>query len=161
MVDFLPSLSGEGRLDMHFYFVSSNGVRAMRIGPLNSNYNSSMPQSSKTPISQKFRREATKEENQLWYQFLRSRPLNFRRQKVIGKYIVDFYCAKAKLVIELDGSQHFEEQNQANELKREGFLRDKGYQVIRFLNSDIWSNFSDVCRAIDEIVNPDNSNQFS
>ena len=115
-----------------------------------------MPQSSKTPISQKLRREATKEENQLWYQFLRYHPVSFRRQKVIGKYIVDFYCASAKLVIELDGSQHFEEHNLAKETRREKFLRDKGYKVMRFLNSDIWFHFSDVCRSIDEVVNPAN-----
>jgi very-short-patch-repair endonuclease len=119
-----------------------------------------MPQSILTPISQKLRREATKEENQLWYQFLRSHQVSFRRQKVIGRYIVDFYCPSAKLVIELDGSQHFEEKNLANEIKRQNFLKDKGYKVLRFINSDIWFNFSDVCRTIDAIVNPDNSNQY-
>ena len=60
------------------------------------------------PYAQKLRREMTKEERHLWYDFLRTLPVNFYRQKVLGSYIVDFYCASAKLVIELDGSQHFE-----------------------------------------------------
>lgn len=117
-----------------------------------------MPQSGKTPVAQKLRREATKEENQLWYQFLKSHPIKFRRQKVIGKYIVDFYCPQVKLVIELDGSQHFEDQNLAKETQRQEFLKVKGYKVLRFLNSDIWFHFSDVCATIDNVVNPDPAN---
>lgn len=116
-----------------------------------------MPQSSKTRIAQILRTEATKEENQLWYQFLKSYQLHFRRQKVIGRYIVDFYCAKAKLVIELDGSQHFEECSQAKEAQREEFLKAKGYKVLRFLNSDIWFHFSDVCATIDEALIPEDA----
>jgi very-short-patch-repair endonuclease len=114
-----------------------------------------MPQSSKTRTSQTLRREATKEEIKLWYEFLRLHPAHFRRQKVIGRYIVDFYCAKVKLVIELDGSQHFEQQNLPKESKREEFLKTKGYKELRFLNSDIWFHFSDVCATIDEALNPE------
>ena len=66
-----------------------------------------------TPLAQKLRREMTKEERHLWYDFLKDLPATFNRQKVIGNYIADFYCASSKLVIELDGSQHFEEKGVA------------------------------------------------
>ena len=60
------------------------------------------------PSAKNLRKNMTNEERHLWYEFLRDYPLRFSRQKILGKYIVDFYCAKAKLVIEVDGSQHFE-----------------------------------------------------
>ena len=63
------------------------------------------------PLAKQLRKEMTKEERHLWYDFLRSYPVRFSRQKVLGKYIADFYCAEAKLVIELDGSQHYEDRN--------------------------------------------------
>ena len=62
------------------------------------------------PLAKQLRKEMTKEERHLWYDFLRSYPVRFSRQKVLGKYIADFYCAEAKLVIELDGSQHYEDR---------------------------------------------------
>ena len=61
-----------------------------------------------TPFAKQLRRDMTKEERRLWYDFLRTYPAHVYRQRVIGHYIVDFYCAEAKLVIELDGSQHYE-----------------------------------------------------
>ena len=63
------------------------------------------------PLARQLRKEMTKEERHLWYDYLRSYPVRFLRQRVIGKYIVDFYCAEAKLIVELDGSQHYESEN--------------------------------------------------
>ena len=94
----------------------------------------------------------TKEERHLWYDFLRLYPARFLRQKILGKYIVDFYCAKAKLVIELDGSQHFEEQTAIKDIERTIFLENYGLKVIRIPNNEINHNFKGVCDFIDETV---------
>ena len=64
------------------------------------------------------RKNMTKEERHLWYDFLKTLPFTINRQKVIGMYIVDFYCAEAKLVIELDGSQHYSDGGQQTDKKR-------------------------------------------
>ena len=95
------------------------------------------------------RREMTKEERHLWYDYLRHHPAKFRRQAVFGKYIVDFYCAKAKLVIELDGSQHYEPHNQEADRIRTEYLEQFGVTVVRFANTDINQNFRGVCEYID------------
>ena len=94
----------------------------------------------------------TPEELHLWYDFLRTYPFRFIRQKVIGQYIADFYCAKAKLVIELDGSQHYEELNVIRDEKRTAFLNDLGLAVIRISNREINCNFDGVCEYIDLAV---------
>ena len=83
------------------------------------------------PFAKQLRKEMTKEERHLWYDFLRTYPVRFSRQKVLGKYIADFYCAEAKLVIELDGSQHFEEVNTEKDTERTIFLEGYGLTVIR------------------------------
>ena len=95
--------------------------------------------------AQKLRREMTKEERRLWYDFLKRLPLTVNRQKVIGPYIVDFYCASAKLVIELDGSQHYEEEGAASDRERDLALRQLGITVVRYSNDDINRNFDGVC----------------
>ena len=74
------------------------------------------------PLAKQLRKEMTKEERHLWYDFLRSYPVRFSRQKVLGKYIADFYSAEAKLVIELDGSQHYEDRNVKKDADRTAFL---------------------------------------
>ena len=94
----------------------------------------------------------TKEERHLWYDYLRSHPTKFYRQKVIGPYIVDFYCAKAKLVIELDGSQHYEEINAEKDAERTAFLEGYGLTVIRIPNNEVMRNFRGVCEYIDAAV---------
>ena len=94
----------------------------------------------------------TKEERHLWYDFLRSYPIRFSRQKVLGKYVVDFYSAEAKLVIELEGSQHYEEGNIAKDKERTAFLENYGLQVIRMPNNVIFKNFDGVCEYIDSVV---------
>ena len=75
------------------------------------------------PLAKQLRKEMTKEERHLWYDFLRGYPIRFSRQKVLGKYIADFYNAKAKLVIELDGSQHYENDNMQKDTERTDFLK--------------------------------------
>lgn len=104
------------------------------------------------PKAKKLRKNMTKEERHLWYDFLRDYPVKFYRQKVMGKYIVDFYCAKASLVIELDGSQHFEELGKVYDEERTAFLRKYGVQIIRIPNNEVNGNFRGVCEYIDEIV---------
>lgn len=94
----------------------------------------------------------TKEERHLWYDFLRDYPHRFLRQKVLGRYIVDFYCADAKLVVELDGSQHFEDENIAKDEERTKFLQQYGAHVLRIANCDVNRNFRGVCEYIDAAV---------
>ncbi len=100
------------------------------------------------PYAQKLRREMTKEERHLWYDFLKGLPVTFNRQKVIGNYIADFYCASSKLIIELDGSQHYEESGVESDKKRDEYLENLGLLVLRYSNEDINHNFDGVCEDI-------------
>lgn len=102
--------------------------------------------------ARQLRKEMTKEERRLWYCFLRQYPIRFYRQKILGKYIVDFYCAAAKLVIELDGSQHYDPIHQEQDEKRTAYLREYGLDVIRFPNSSVNEEFDAVCTYIDSEV---------
>ncbi len=104
------------------------------------------------PLAKQLRKEMTKEERHLWYDFLRLYPIRFSRQKVLGKYIVDFYSAKAKIIIELDGSQHYEEDKIQNDTERTAFLEAYGLKVLRIPNNEISSNFQGVCEYIDSAV---------
>ena len=90
----------------------------------------------------------TKEERHLWYDFLSQLPIRFRRQQVIGDYIVDFYCHNKKLVIELDGSQHFEPKGKAHDSVRDAYLRGLGLTVLRYPNNAVNENFRGVCEDI-------------
>ena len=85
--------------------------------------------------ARELRKNMTREERHLWYDFLRDYSVRFTRQKVLGKYIVDFYCAKAKLIVEVDGTQHFEEQGAAYDRERTAYLAQYGLQVIRISNN--------------------------
>ena len=105
------------------------------------------------PVAKMLRRNMTKEEKHLWYDFLRAHPARFQRQKILGKYIADFYCARAKLVIELDGSQHYTEKGMENDRERTAFLESYGLQVIRISNTAIRENFKGVCEQLDYTVN--------
>ena len=104
------------------------------------------------PLAKQLRKEMTKEERHLWYDFLRSHPARFSRQKVLGKYIADFYSARAKLVIELDGSQHYEEGNGRKDAERTAFLEGYGLRVLRIPNNEVNQNFRGVCEYIDTAV---------
>ena len=101
-----------------------------------------------TGFSQNLRVNMTKEEKHLWYDFLKKLPVNFYRQKVIGNYIVDFYCSSKKIVIELDGSQHYEEENREKDILRDNYLNSLGLTVLRYTNLDIHNDFDAVCRDI-------------
>ena len=98
------------------------------------------------------RNNMTKEESKLWYQFLRRYPVRFLRQKIIGHYIVDFYCAKARLVIEVDGSQHYEDQGRIYDHERTVYIASFGFVVLRIPNNAIRFNFQSVCAQIDSVV---------
>ena len=101
------------------------------------------------PLAKQLRKEMTKEERHLWYDYLRSYHVRFLRQKTIGKYIVDFYCAEAKLIVELDGSQHYEDGNIEKDTQRTEFLKGYGLKVIRIPNNEVNQNFRGVCEYID------------
>ena len=83
------------------------------------------------PAARTLRKNMTDEEKHLWYDFLRTYPVRFSRQKILGRYIADFYCAKANLVIELDGSQHFEDGGIAYDARRDSYLAEYGLRIIR------------------------------
>ena len=91
----------------------------------------------------------TKEERRLWYDFLRSYPIRFLRQKVIDEYIVDFYCHEARIIIELDGSQHYEEKGLLKDKIRTERIERRGLTVIRIPNNEINKNFQAICEYID------------
>ena len=91
----------------------------------------------------------TPHERKLWFLFLRKYPLKIYKQRIIGRFIVDFYCASAKLVIEVDGSQHYEPQGIAYDTERSQFLTALGLEVLRFSNRDIDRDFRGVCEQID------------
>ena len=104
------------------------------------------------PLAKQLRKEMTKEERRLWYDFLRTYYVRFSRQKVLGKYIVDFYSAEAKLIIELDGSQHYEDDNLQKDAERTAFLEGYGLRIVRIPNNEIGRNFREVCEYIDTVV---------
>ena len=104
------------------------------------------------PLAKQLRKNMTSEERRLWFGYLRTYPIRFYRQKVLGKYIADFYSAKAKLVIELDGSQHYEEAQSRDDEQRTAFLKEYGLRVIRIPNNEIAGNFDGVCEFINETI---------
>lgn len=99
------------------------------------------------------RAEQTEEERKLWYCFLRKLPVKVLRQQTIGDYIVDFYCASAKLVIELDGIQHYSEEGQSKDDERDRYLNNLGITVVRYTNLDVQRKFSFVCMDIKSRLN--------
>ena len=104
------------------------------------------------PFAKELRKNNTKEERRLWYDFLRNYPIKFTRQKVLGKYIADFYCAEANLVVELDGSGHYEDVGLMNDEKRTQYLEQYGIKVIRISNLDVLKSFEGACMYIDNAV---------
>ncbi|MBR3972744.1 MAG: endonuclease domain-containing protein [Oscillospiraceae bacterium] len=107
---------------------------------------------SLTPFAKELRKNMTKEERHLWYDFLRGHPGRFARQKVLGKYIADFYSAQAKMVIELDGSQHFDPEEIRKDQQRTAFLEGYGLQIVRIPNNAVSENFRGVCDYLDELI---------
>ena len=107
---------------------------------------------TKLETARRLRRETTPHERKLWYLFLQKYPIKIYKQRIIDKYIVDFYCAAAKLVIELDGSQHYEPQATADDTERTAALEQYGLKVIRYSNREIDREFTAVCQQIDQII---------
>ena len=104
------------------------------------------------PLAKNLRKHATPQENHLWFDFLSKYPIRFQRRKAISDFIADFYCHKAKLVVEIDGSQHYSEEGQRKDEFRTEILGEYGLKVIRFTNSQIDTNFRGVCEYIDSAV---------
>ena len=105
-----------------------------------------------TANAKSLRKNMTKEERHLWYDFLRDYPIRFLRQKVIDNYIIDFYCHSARLIIELDGSQHYEEEGLIKDKIRTTNIEKRNLLVIRIPNIEITRNFIGMCQYIDDIV---------
>ena len=110
-------------------------------------HNSDLTQKAKL-----LRKNMTKEERHLWYDFLKDYPVRFLRQKVIDNFIVDFYCHDARLIIELDGSQHYENKGQLKDAIRTEMLEQRDLTVIRIPNNEVNRNFRGVCEYIDMFV---------
>ena len=105
-----------------------------------------------TSLSKALRRNMTPEEKHLWYDFLRKMPFRFRRQEIIGNYIADFYCHRAKVVVELDGMQHYTAEGLAADQMRTDYMETVGIFVLRFTNAQIQENFRGVCAEIERVV---------
>ena len=104
------------------------------------------------PLAKTLRKNSTKQEKHLWYDFLSSYSVRFQRQKAIDDFIADFYCHEADLVIELDGSQHYTADGKAHDEFRTHILENYNLKVIRFSNEQIDNNFFGVCQYIDKVV---------
>ena len=104
------------------------------------------------PKARELRMNMTAQERKLWYGFLSRYAVRFQRQKTIDRFIVDFYCHSAKLVVELDGSQHYSEEGIAYDRERSAVLEWYGLKVIRFSNRQVDREFYAVCQVIDEEV---------
>ena len=103
-------------------------------------------------LAKNLRANATPQENHLWYDFLSKYEVRFQRQKAIDNFIADFYCHKAKLIIEIDGTQHYSEQGKHKDVYRTEILEGYGLKVIRFSNIQIDTDFYNVCNYIDAVV---------
>jgi very-short-patch-repair endonuclease len=100
------------------------------------------------PFANKLRRDMTEEESKLWYKFLQPLPVKIYRQRTIGKYIVDFYCPAVRVVIEIDGSQHYDDEHKKKDIERDTYLNSIGITVLRYSNLEINTNFRNVCEDI-------------
>lgn len=116
------------------------------------NYKYTSYNSANINVAKALRKTMTRQEKHLWYDFLQKYPVKFYKQRPIDNYIVDFYCSKAKLVIELDGSQHYSEKGILSDTQRTAVLNQLGIEVLRFSNSDVNENFEGVCLAIDKKI---------
>ena len=103
-------------------------------------------------IAKKLRRQMTKQERHLWYDFLRSYSIKVYRQRVIDNYVADFYCPAAKLVIELDGGQHYDDAKMIEDEHRSAIIKQYGIQVVRIPNNEVDNNFDNVCTYLDSVV---------
>ena len=105
-----------------------------------------------TPRAQELRRDATPQEKHLWYDFLSGHPFRFLRQRIFGSYIVDFYCHKARLIIEVDGAGHYTHEGRAYDLARTKALENYGLHVMRISDREVEEQFDRVCQIIDDAI---------
>ena len=103
-------------------------------------------------IARELRKQMTKQERHLWYDFLKSYQYQFYRQRIIDRFIADFYCPAAKLVIELDGGQHYDDIMMVEDKQRTYIIKQYGVDVIRIPNNEVDSNFYNVCTYLDNII---------
>ena len=125
--------------------LTGNGEKPMKTTTVVKNY-------KMLDVARGLRRKMTPQERKLWYEFLRKYPVKFYKQRIIESFIVDFYCADARLVIELDGSQHYTEQGKAYDEERSQILELYDLKVLRFTNLELDQQFEAVCEAIDQEV---------
>lgn len=104
------------------------------------------------PKAKELRRNMTPQEKHLWYDYLRDYPIRFQRQKTIKSFIVDFYCHKAKLIVEIDGSQHYTDEGIEYDRERTNLLKEYNLKIIRFSNYDVDTAFEGVCMEIDKTI---------
>ena len=126
-------------------------MRWMRVSPKQTRQEDENHEQSTTyltPFSQKLRREMTAQERHLWYDCLKTLPLRIRRQHVLGPYIVDFYVPEKRLVIELDGSQHFDSEGAEQDHKQDAYFTEHGITVVRYSNHEISASFDAVCEDL-------------
>jgi very-short-patch-repair endonuclease len=102
--------------------------------------------------AKELRKNMTPQERHLWYDFLRYYPIKIYKQRVIDNFIVDFYCHQAKLIIELDGSQHYSEEGLVYDKERSNILNSYNLKIIRFSNYEVDNNFEEVCTTINNII---------
>ena len=110
--------------------------------------------------ARKLRREMTRHEKHLWYDFLQHYPIKIYKQRIIDNFIADFYCHKARLVIELDGSQHYTSDGRSYDEARTEILERYGLQVLRFSNWEIDEKFEGVCYIIDKTIKERSDDQL-
>ena len=103
-------------------------------------------------IAKILRRNMTRQEKHLWYDFLQHYPVKIYKQRIIGNFIADFYCHSARLIIEIDGSQHYTNKGQFYDDERSKILKNFGLHVLRFSNKDVDGNFEGVCHIIDQTI---------
>ena len=108
---------------------------------------------TKLKLAKELRKEMTPHERKLWYLFLRNYPVKIYKQRIIENYIVDFYCHQARLVIELDGSQHYMPGGILYDEERSKLLKKHNLLVLRFSNKDVNENFEGVCCIIEKTIN--------
>ena len=101
-----------------------------------------------TKLAQTLRRNMTREEKHLWYDFLKNLPVMVHRQLIIGNYIVDFCIEEYGIIIELDGSQHGENPQRSRDIIRDDALQRMGYRLLRYPNHEVTRHFSSVCQDI-------------
>jgi very-short-patch-repair endonuclease len=103
-------------------------------------------------LAKNLRKNATKQEKHLWYDFLKNYEIKFQRQKAIGEYIVDFYCPSLKIAIEIDGRQHYSKEGLENDRIRTEEINKQGIQVIRITNTQIDKDFTWICEFLDKEI---------